>query len=200
MSDIDRVMSYWIGEAADDAMIAASKSKRWFMSSPAADDAIRRQFGELLLAAEQGQLTAWKGSVHGCLALIILLDQFSRNLYRGQARAFANDAAALAISRQVVDAEQHKSLKPVEQVFLYMPFEHAESSAFQKQSVKLFHVLRSEADPKWHSQIQSFLEHATEHQKIINRFGRFPHRNAALGRPNTKEELTFLKKAKTFGQ
>ena len=81
-----------------------------------------------------------------------------------------------------------------------MPFEHAESSAFQKQSVKLFHVLRSEADPKWHSQIQSFLEHATEHQKIINRFGRFPHRNAALGRPNTKEELTFLKKAKTFGQ
>ncbi len=200
MSDIVRVLNFWIGAAADDAGIAASKNKLWFMSSPDADETIRCHFAKLLQAAEQGLLTEWEESAHGSLALVILLDQFSRNLYRGEARAFTNDDAALAISRQLIDNGQHKLLKPVEQAFLYMPFEHAESATFQKQSVELFRVLKSEADPKWNRQIQSFLEHAIGHQQIITRFGRFPHRNRALGRASTDQELAYLQSAKRFGQ
>jgi len=200
MTSKDEVLSYWIGQAADDAAIAGSKTKLWFMSSPAADDKLRELFGELLKVAEQGKLESWATDPRGSLALVILLDQFSRNLYRGTAKAFANDAAALDLSRKLVENGQHRDLKTIERVFLYLPFEHAESAELQQQSVELFQALIKDSEPKWHPQLEAFTDHAIEHQNIIIRFGRFPHRNAVLGRTNTVEEKLYLESAKTFGQ
>lgn len=200
MTSVDSILSFWIGAAADDPVVAGSKTKLWFMSSPAADNDLQLRFSKLLSEAEQGLLASWQQSTLGGLALVILLDQFSRNIYRGGAAAFSNDDAALKIATNIVTSGQHLSLKPVERVFLHMPFEHSESLEIQSQSVSLFKTLTAEAAQEWRPQLQAFTDHAIEHRKIISRFGRFPHRNKVLGRTNTAEENLYLQSAKTFGQ
>ena len=200
MTSVDAILAFWIGTAAGDPVIAKLKTKLWFMSSPAADNDLQLRFSQLLLEAEQGLLESWRQSTLGGLALVILLDQFSRNIYRGSASAFANDDAALKIAQNMVSSGQHLSLKPVERVFLHMPFEHSESLQIQAQSVSLFKTLTAEATEEWHPQLQSFTDHALEHREIISRFGRFPHRNKVLGRTNTTAENLYLQSAKTFGQ
>ena len=192
------VLTYWIGDAAKNPAAAKARAKLWYRSSAKVDAALTTQFGEILHLAEQQALPHWQTSVQGQLALIILLDQFSRNIYRGTAHAFANDDQALAIASQLILANQHLSLTPIEQVFVYHPFEHAEDLATQQQSVQLFQRLLNNAPTAWHHQLRGFFHHAQEHHDIVATYGRFPHRNGILGRESSAAENEYLNSDQAF--
>ncbi len=170
----DEVLEFWFAE---------STRPSWFARSEAFDALVRAKLGPLHERAVLGELDAWAADPRGALALVLLLDQAPRNLHRGSARSFASDAAALRLARAVVDAGLDKGLSEVEKAFLYLPFEHSESLADQDRCLALTAGL---GDPLWHN-------FAVKHREIIARFGRFPHRNAVLGRESTAEELEFLK-------
>lgn len=174
------ILDFWFGpppHAARDG---------WFRKDPDFDAAIAQRYGAAIDSALQGGYAGWEGSPRGALARILLLDQFTRNVHRDTAMAFAGDAEALAIATRLVDAGGDAELDPCERWFAYLPFEHAESMAMQDRSLALFARLKDEtglADP---------LAWAERHAAVIRRFGRYPHRNAALGRASTGEELAFL--------
>ncbi len=160
----------------------------WFRKDEAFDAAIRTRFGTLIGDAVAGGLTQWDAlGPEGTLARILLLDQFTRNAYRGTPAAFAGDALALAASERLADSADHLALAPVQRWFAYMPFEHAENARMQERSVELFGRLAQE-----HAGFAEVLDYAHRHRGVIARFGRFPHRNAILGRASTPEELAFL--------
>lgn len=169
----DEVLDFWFAE---------STRASWFARSEAFDALVRAELGPPHERAVRGELDAWAADPRGALALVILLDQAPRNIHRGSANAFATDARALQYARAVVDAGLDQGLTEVEKVFLYLPFEHSESLADQDRCVALTAAL---TDPLWH-------DFAEKHRVIIARFGRFPHRNAILGRESTPEELEFL--------
>ena len=174
---------------------------RWFDVSPDTDAGIRERFGATVEAAVRGELASWTGAPRPALALVVLLDQFSRNIWRGTARAFAQDAQALDVARQAVAAGFLGELAPIEQVFLTLPFEHAESLDAQREAVRLCREIAATAPPDWRSFLQGFLPYAEQHLELIERFGRFPHRNAVLGRVSTAEEAAYLAAGgETFGQ
>ena len=154
--------------------------KAWFEKIPAFDVEIRDRFLPLYENALEERLAHWMREPRSCLALIILLDQFPRNMFRGTARAFAADPLALKAARAIVDQGWDKPLSPEEQMFAYLPFEHSEALEDQERSLKLF---EGNANFEW----------ARKHWEIVRRFGRFPHRNDALGRASTPEEIEFLK-------
>lgn len=160
----------------------------WFRKDDAFDAQIRDRFGALIDAAIEGGLCAWDATPHGALARLIVLDQFTRNVYRGTPRAFAGDARALALAVALTQAGQDRQLAPMLRAFAYLPFEHAEDLAMQARAVELFQLL-SQAQPGF----DGMLDYAQRHQEVIARFGRFPHRNAILGRPSTPEEVEFLR-------
>lgn len=166
-----------------DFWFAAATAKRWFAGDAAFDDEVRARLGHWFERAAKGELQDWRASPAGCVALCVLLDQVPRNLYRGHARAFATDAAARAITQHAVERKFDQALPQAQQLFLYLPFEHSELLADQDISVQFCGRLDNE--PRW-------LEYAVRHRDVIVRFGRFPHRNAALGRTNTDEETAFL--------
>ncbi|MBA3548833.1 MAG: DUF924 domain-containing protein [Nannocystis sp.] len=167
------VLDFWFAE---------STRANWFVRSEAFDALVRAELGPLHVRAARGELDAWAADPRGALALVILLDQVPRNIHRGSANAFASDARALQHARAVLDAGLDRSLSEVEKVFLYLPFEHSEAMADQDRSVTLMRAL---ADPIWR-------DFAEQHRVVIARFGRFPHRNAILGRESSPEELEFL--------
>ena len=175
----DDILDFWLG-----ARTAARDE--WFRKDPAFDAAIRAHFGATVEAALGGAFSAWTGEPRGALALVLLLDQFTRNLYRGTAKMFAGDARALAIAEAAVAAGHDRALGSFERWFLYMPFEHAEDPAAQDRSIALFARLAEETG------IESPLEWADKHAVVVRRFGRYPHRNAILGRVSTPEEIAFL--------
>lgn len=157
----------------------------WFKKDPALDAEIRRRFLSLHERAAAGGLADWERTAEGALALLLLLDQFPRNMFRGEARAFATDAAARAVAGRAIAKGfdiTARGMQPDMQAFFYLPFEHSEAIADQERSVALFAKRGDAADLKW----------AQVHADIIRRFGRFPHRNAALGRAATPEEQEFL--------
>lgn len=160
----------------------------WFRKDDAFDAHIRARFGTLIDAAIEGGLRAWDATPHGALARLIVLDQLTRNVYRGTPRAFAGDAQALALAVALTQAAQDQQLPPMLRAFAYLPFEHAEDLAMQARAVELFQLL-SQAQPGF----DGMLDYAERHQEVIARFGRFPHRNAMLGRPSTPEEVEFLR-------
>jgi uncharacterized protein (DUF924 family) len=162
----------------------------WFRKDAAFDDAIRQRFGALVDEALAGRLPDWGDSVEAWLARILVLDQFPRNLFRDDARAFAGDAAALKLATQLVGSGRDKNLPPIRRWFVFMPFMHSESLIEQERSVALFDALRREAQE---SAFESAYGFALRHREIVERFGRFPHRNASLGRPSTAEEEAFLR-------
>jgi uncharacterized protein (DUF924 family) len=160
----------------------------WFRKNSAFDALIRTQFGPHIELAVAGGLREWdQEGVGGVLARILLLDQFTRNAYRGTAESFAGDALALAAARQIADNGADQSLIAVQRWFSYMPFEHAENAAMQERSVELFTAL-AEANAGY----EDVLDYALRHRGVIARFGRFPGRNAALGRASTPEEVAYL--------
>ena len=160
----------------------------WFRKDEAFDARIAERFGALIDDALAGGLRAWEATPHGALARIIVLDQFTRNVYRGTPRAFAGDAQALALAQSLTEQGLDQQLPPMLRAFAYLPFEHAEDLAMQARAVELFQLL-SQAQPGF----ESMLDYAQRHQEVIARFGRFPHRNAILGRPSTPQEVAFLR-------
>ena len=159
----------------------------WFQKDPAFDGAIRTQFGTLVESAVSGGLAAWEQAPRGVLAKVLVLDQFTRNIWRDTARAFAGDTQALDLARHLLAQGHDRSMAGVERQFAYLPFMHAEDLPSQEQSVVLYQALAA-AYPEH----MGTLDFALRHRDVIARFGRFPHRNAQLGRPSTPEEITFL--------
>jgi uncharacterized protein (DUF924 family) len=157
----------------------------WFGENAAFDAEIRAHFGAIVEAALAGELTEWDVTAAGTLAHILLLDQFPRNIFRNTARAFAGDAQALALATQLVAAGRDKNLPPIRRWFAFMPFTHSETLIDQERSVALFAGLRREAQ---HEVFDAAYDYAVSHRAIIERFGRFPHRNALLGRKSTDAE------------
>ncbi len=169
----DGVLEFWFSDAA---------RPHWFVRSEAFDARVRDVLGPLHTQAAHGELDGWATDARGALALVILLDQAPRNLHRGSADAFATDELALRHARTAVDLGLDRELGEEERVFLYLPFEHSESLADQDRCVALMSGL---PNPMW-------LDYAERHRQVIARFGRFPHRNAVIGRESTAEELEFL--------
>lgn len=162
----------------------------WFKPDAAFDAAIRDRFGGLVGPAGAGEMDGWAATPEGALALCLALDQFPRNLHRGTAAAFAHDAKARAVARAAVLRDRHDlALTPTERVFLYLPFEHSEATADQDLSVTLFEGLR---DQPLHRATDGTIDFAWRHWRVVRAFGRFPHRNAALGRADTAAEAAYL--------
>src|SRR5574337_13555 len=164
----------------------------WFAASAQFDAQIRRRFGQAVEAAMQGDLDDWTASPDSWLALLILLDQFPRNLYRDDARAWSSDVKAQRIAWSGLDDAFDQSLPPLQRVFAYLPLEHAEDRRLQQRSVLLFEALHAEVPPEQRERHAVFVDYARRHRDVIARFGRFPHRNAVLGRTNTPEEASYL--------
>jgi uncharacterized protein (DUF924 family) len=199
--DYESILEYWLGHDPDDPAAVAVKQPLWFASDPTTDDAIRERFLERWNQAVRGDLDAWAAEPRGALALVILLDQFSRNLHRGSPQAFAEDERALAVARHQVESGADRSLRPVERYFLYLPYEHAEDLELQRRAVALFERLLQESGPDWRALMEDALHWARLHLDIIARFGRFPHRNRVLGRPSTPAERQYLEEGGlSFGQ
>jgi uncharacterized protein (DUF924 family) len=177
------VLDFWFADGPN------TWRKAWFVRDDRFDSAIRERFGATLDGAAAGRLDGWAESARGALALAILLDQFPRNLFRGTARAFATDGHALALAKRAVAQQRDRRLTPTERVFLYLPFEHSEAMADQDVSVALFEGLR---DTPGLAKPDGAIDYAWRHRAVIRRFGRYPHRNAVLGRENTAEEAAWL--------
>lgn len=180
------VLTFWFGEYP-------RPREQWFKRTDAFDAAVRARFGETLESAGRGELDEWTSSPRGRLALVIVLDQFSRNAFRDSARAFAQDGRAQTVARQGIDAGEDRQLSPIERNFIYMPLLHAEDRAMQARAVALFERLAKEAPPELVEWLAMAAGFARRHRDIVDRFGRFPHRNSSLGRDSTPEELEFLK-------
>lgn len=192
MDTPETVLQYWFGSNSDDAVVAAEQANLWWSHSETVDGEIRERFESLVLQAGARELDEWASQPRSLLALILLTDQFPRNMYRGSARAFAFDPKALAWSLEGITAGGDLELRPIERVFFYLPFEHAESLAHQNRSVALFQKLVETVPVEQKSKFEGFLDFAVRHRAVIARFGRFPHRNKMLGRQSTAEESLFL--------
>lgn len=175
-----------------DFWFADENTVRWFLRDADFDQIIRERFASTLDAAAGGALDAWALTPRGWLALLIVLDQFSRNIHRGDACAFAQDAKAQALVLAGLERRDDEALAPLERVFAYLPLEHAEDLALQWRSVTLFRALALQASPQARGQYENFLDYARRHCEVVTRYGRFPHRNAAVGRPSTPDELVYL--------
>lgn len=183
------VLHTWYGPPGSPPL---ERSWTWFQKDDAFDAELRRRFEATLTAATTGACDAWKATPRGRLALVILFDQLSRNMFRGTPRSFAQDGAALALTLEALDAGLDRELSLLERYFLLMPLMHAESVAIQRRSVAEFERLRADATPDVADVIERALDFARQHAAIVERFGRYPHRNAILGRPTTPEEAAFL--------
>lgn len=190
---LGEVLDYWFGRSADDAGMLAEKGALWFGAGTAVDEEIRARFAGLREEAVAGRLERWLAVPRGRLALVIVLDQFSRNLFRNDPRAFAHDGLARAWTDEGLHLGADRALRACERVFLYLPLEHSESLADQQRSVECFRALRNEAPAALRARFDEFFDYAVRHHDVIARFGRFPHRNALLGRASTPDEIEFLK-------
>lgn len=179
------ILDYWFAPAGH-AEHGQPRSL-WFKGGEAADNEIRSRFKALHQWAATGLLDAWSEQAQPMLALVILLDQFSRHIYRGQAKSFAFDGKALRWAEEALAQGFDRQLGPWQRSFLYLPFEHAESLAAQERSIALYSDLAAE-----HPALSGALDYAQRHREIIARFGRFPHRNEILGRQSTPDEIAFL--------
>lgn len=195
-----QVLHFWLGDDPLADWPEPHRGDLWFKGGAEVDANIRTQFGPLVEAAMTGGLADWEAQPLARLALILLLDQFSRNVYRGQARAFAGDARAQALSQRTLDAGEDAALPCAGRLFVYMPLMHAETLAQQNACVACFERLLAGAPEALKDILTDNLRYAVLHRDIVARFGRFPHRNAVLGRESTPEEIEFLKDGPRFGQ
>ena len=195
------IVSFWLGDSRDSPDRALDRHGGWYAGGPAVDEEIRDRFGELVPRACARELRGWRDTPDGALALVLLLDQFTRNLYRGTVDAYAGDACAFEIVNHAIDRGLDRGLHPVARIWLYHPFHHSEDVAEQDRGLGLLRALRQHAEPAWHAYVERSIEGWTRHRDIVARFGRFPHRNAVLGRDSTTEELAHLAAdGESFGQ
>jgi len=185
-NDPDAVLDFWFGAPGSSEFGSARKA--WFSKDAVFDATIGERFGALVERALRGELEGWADAPRSALAQIVLLDQFTRNAFRGTARAFAGDSRALAAASRMVGSRHDEALAPFMRAFVYLPFEHAEGLAMQDEAIRLFTKLVSEAPEH-----ADMLDYAHRHRDVIERFGRFPHRNDVLGRQSTAEEIAFIK-------
>lgn len=177
------VLDFWFGRADEPGF--GEFRDAWFQKNDGFDAEVRDRFGDVYERAAAGELDGWREEATGCLALVIVLDQFPRNMFRGDARTHATDAKALETAGYAVDRALDRELPPLQRMFLYMPFMHSEGVEDQRRSVELFGLLAEQGGP-------DVTEYAVGHKEIVDRFGRFPHRNEVLGRGTTPEEAEFL--------
>jgi uncharacterized protein (DUF924 family) len=199
--EIQQIHDFWFSDRELDSPQLDSRMDRWFGASDELDEQIRSEFGELIERATAGQLDDWTSTPQGRLALIILLDQFTRNIHRGTAQAFLHDKKALKLAIEGTMAGDYKKLNAVERMFFFMPLQHAESLNIQEKSVSVFQALANTVPGTLHETFLTAAQFAELHRDIVAKFGRFPHRNAVLGRPNSNAETTYLSDNNpTFGQ
>lgn len=194
------ILNFWLADGLALGWPSEDMNRRWFLGGATLDADIKSRFGHAVQAALQGELAPWEASLHSRLALVILLDQFSRNVFRGTARAFDGDAHARQLTLSTLAAHEDLKLPWVGRVFLYMPLMHAEDLALQEKCVDCFSQLVADAPAALKPKLQGNLDFAIEHQGIIARFGRFPYRNAVMGRTSSAEEKNFLRDGPRFGQ
>ncbi|HEX2826942.1 MAG TPA: DUF924 family protein [Burkholderiales bacterium] len=197
----DEVHRFWFADATHDPQAAQARNKVWYGTSPAFDAQIGGRFDATIAAAGRGELASWKTTPRSCVALVVALDQFPRNAFRNTSAAFAHDARALEAARHGVAAGYLDALSIPEQAFLLMPYQHAEDAAVQREGVVRFERLHAKAPAEWHAFTANCLDFQRRHLEIVERFGRFPHRNLVLGRTSTPEEHEYLaSEPDTFGQ
>ncbi|MDH4041161.1 MAG: DUF924 domain-containing protein [Gammaproteobacteria bacterium] len=188
-SAIAAIHRFWFGPLDAAGFAAPEQNRLWFGASAQTDAVIATRFGTLVSRALAGELEHWAGGDEGLIALVLLLDQFTRNIHRGTPGAFAGDGRALALAQQAIAGGRHRALPAIHRVFLYLPLEHCEDLAVQEECVRLFAELAGEAGA---GRIGDFARYAAAHRDVIARFGRFPHRNAILGRTSSPGELAYL--------
>jgi uncharacterized protein (DUF924 family) len=198
--EISQVLAFWFGADRNDRPTIDARMDRWFGSDPAFDAEVGRRFGDLVERASKGRLAAWASTARGRLALILLLDQFRRNIYRGRPEAFRRDAQALKLCVEGAMTGDYRTLDPFEQAFFFMPLQHAESLKVQERSVKIYAGLVAGVSDTLKATFATFAQFAELHRDIVATYGRFPHRNRILGRADTPSEREFLAVGPTFGQ
>ncbi|MDB5802662.1 MAG: hypothetical protein JWL63_3601 [Rhodocyclales bacterium] len=187
------ILEFWFGNGADDSAVAKEKSTLWWSKNSETDRYMRDRFGDCVHMAAGGELDDWSSSPRGRLALILLCDQFPRNIHRDTPQSFAFDSQARAWCKAGLRDGDDRQLRHIERVFFYLPLEHSESLDDQNEAVARYGALTSEVPVERQKDFAGYVDFAKHHRDIIQRFGRFPHRNAILGRASTAEELAFLK-------
>ena len=194
------ILDFWLGDGLTLGWPTHNLNERWFLGGAALDQEIKARFGPSVELAMQGGLQDWEAPLHSRLALVILLDQFTRNVFRGAARAFDGDARAQRLVLRTLALQEARQLPWVGRVFMYMPLMHAEDAALQETCVACFSQLVADAPDALKPKLQGNLDFARQHQDIIKKFGRFPYRNAVLGRISSPGETEFLRTGPRFGQ
>ena len=195
------ILAFWFADAEDDPSKAEQRSAFWFKSQRETDELIKQRFAPAVRDAGRGLFSDWESQPRSRLALIILLDQFPRNIYRGTPAAFQYDTQALDLTRRGIAAGHLWTLATVEQAFMLMPFQHVEDLAAQREGMMLFERMLERAAPEWRSFAEGIVKYARMHLELVERFGRFPHRNAILGRASTPAEEEYLRShSESFGQ
>ncbi|QIL90938.1 DUF924 family protein [Microbulbifer sp. SH-1] len=194
MANSSEILQFWFGTDQLEAPINEAHQQLWFTRDEAFDQEIEERFGHLVESAIAGDLHSWRKTLAGELALILVCDQFPRNIYRGTARAFAGDPLALEVALDVIERGDDVQLGLCQRAFLGMPLEHAESEQMQRRSLDYFNRLRMDYvdGASGAAQAENFYQFAVAHQKVIDEFGRYPHRNASLGRESTTAEREWL--------
>ena len=198
MDDAKKVRDFWFGKVPLAPEQLPRRMDLWFGNASedvqrSVDEALRTRFGALVERALMGELAQWADGPRRRLSLILLLDQFPRNIHRGTARAFAGDEQALGLTLSGMQSAADAALNAVERIFFYMPLQHSESLEVQEESVAAFKRLANEAPDTIREVFKGCVTFAEKHRDVIARFGRFPHRNALLGRPSTVDEANYLR-------
>ncbi|MEE4660648.1 MAG: DUF924 family protein [Halieaceae bacterium] len=191
-SVIGAILDFWFGALDDSGLPRESRNALWFRGGEAVDNAIRTQFAGDVEAAIAGERQHWAETPDGTIALVLLLDQFTRNIYRNTPAAFSGDAAALALARETVARGADAAMPVIHRVFLYVPFEHAEDRVAQEEGLACFERLLRECPEPAREMVEGFQRYMVAHRDVIAAFGRFPHRNAILGRTSTAAEAEHL--------
>ncbi|VVP35186.1 hypothetical protein PS838_04551 [Pseudomonas fluorescens] len=186
------LLEWWFGTFESSSEVAADKGRLWFGKRDSQDLEARTRFGGWVEQALAGGLTEWAQRPEGWLALVLLLDQLPRMIFRDSPKSFAGDLRAQALVAQGIAADFDRQLRPIERVFIYLVFEHCENLAVQNEAVSRYIDLVAQQPESDQTLFNDYLDYAEQHQQVIARFGRFPHRNAVLGRASTAEELAFL--------
>ena len=197
----EEILDFWFADALANPVRAQERLGFWFQPNRETDKFVEARYAQTVRDASRGLLASWEAQPRSCLALVIVLDQFPRNMHRGTAAAFQHDEKALAVTRRGVGAGHLDALATVERDFLLMPYQHCEDVACQREGVALYERMVREAPAAWRAVAEQTLHYARLHREIVERFGRFPHRNAIVGRASTPAEVEYLAAgAESFGQ
>jgi len=198
MERVDEILKFWFGRVEETIVPSENRARIWFGESPDVDAEIKDKFSGDLERAIDGKSTEWENDPRGQLALTIILDQFSRHVYRDSPQAFAQDNYALAICTKGMEKQYDHSLSLIERVFYYFPLLHSEEIDFQEKSIRAYQILVELAFPETQIIYESFFKFANHHYNIIRRFGRFPQRNKVLGRESTDEEVKYISESQRY--